>query len=98
MIKVKVKSRQVVISGHAMFADPGQDIVCAAASSIVITTVNGILIIDDKALSYKKANDELVIDILKDSSDVKKLINNMISLLKELSMQYKDNIQIYEEV
>lgn len=98
MIKVKVQSNCIEVSGHAMFADYGQDIVCAAASSIVITTVNGILSIDSKALSYEKTNDGLVINVLKDSLNVKKLISNMISLLKELSMQYKDNIQIYEEV
>ena len=98
MIKIDVKGNHIKISGHAMFADYGQDIVCAAASSIVITTVNGILSIDSKALSYEKTNDGLVINVLKDSLNVKKLISNMISLLKELSMQYKDNIQIYEEV
>ena len=98
MIKVKVQSNRIEVSGHAMFADYGQDIVCAAASSIVITTVNGILSIDSKALSYEKTNDCLVINVLNDSLNVKKLISNMISLLKELSMQYKDNIQIYEEV
>lgn len=98
MIKVIVKSNQIVIRGHAMFADYGQDIVCAAASSIVITTVNGILTLDNKSLSYEKTKDELVINVLKNSLEVKKLISNMVSLLKELSVQYKDNIQIYEEV
>lgn len=58
MIKVKVekensKYKRVVMTGHAMYDDYGKDIVCAAASSIMTTTVNGILIINEESLSYE---------------------------------------------
>ena len=48
MIKVKVihtkgKIREISISGHADYDEYGNDIVCAAVSSTVITTVNGIM-------------------------------------------------------
>ena len=48
MIKVKVekdkaKYKKITITGHALYDDYGKDIVCASVSSIVITTVNGIL-------------------------------------------------------
>ena len=48
MIQVKVeknhaKYKKITILGHAMYDDYGKDIVCSAASSIVTTTVNGIL-------------------------------------------------------
>ena len=51
MIKVSVTKKnqqiqEVSIQGHAMYDDFGKDIVCAAVSSCVITTVNGILEID----------------------------------------------------
>ncbi len=98
MIKVVIKPKQIEISGHAMFADYGNDIVCAAASSIVITTVNGILSLDKNSLKYTLNDDGLKVDILKDDEIYNKLILNMINLLKELSNQYKKNIQIYEEV
>ncbi len=47
MIKVSVTKKnqqiqEVSIQGHAMYDDFGKDIVCAAVSSCVITTVNGI--------------------------------------------------------
>ena len=51
MIKVKLtrdsnKIKKVTIKGHALYADFGKDIVCAAVSSTVITSVNAALLID----------------------------------------------------
>ena len=98
MIKVDIKKNHIKISGHALFSEYGKDIVCAAASSIVITSINGILRLDNKAISYKLTKDELSIDILKDDQTIHILILNMIDLLKELEKQYGKNIKVNEEV
>ena len=99
MIKVKlIKNnnhiKKIIIKGHAMYADYGKDIVCSAASSIVTTTVNGILSLDKEALTYKVDKKGLTINICKQDKIVDTLICNMISLLKELEENYKDNIEI----
>lgn len=98
MIRVDVKGNHIKISGHAMFDEYGKDIVCASASSIVTTSINGILRLDDKAISYKLSDGELSIDVLKDNFETKTLILNMISLLKNLEKQYGKNIKVNEEV
>ena len=98
MIRVGIKKKHIKISGHAMFDEYGKDIVCAAASAIVTTSINGILRIDEKAISYKVLKDELSIDILKDDYVTSMLILNMISLLKDLEKQYSKNIKVNEEV
>ena len=81
------------IKGHAGYDEYGKDIVCAAVSSTVITTVNAILSIDKDAI---KVNEDsgVEISILKHTEVVDKLINNMIDLLTELKNDYKDNIDI----
>lgn len=99
MISVKTTKengfyKKVAILGHAMYADYGKDIVCSAASSIVTTTVNGILSLDKEALTYKVDKKGLAINICKQDKIVDTLICNMISLLKELEENYKDNIEI----
>ena len=98
MIKVLLSKNHIDINGHAMFDEYGKDIVCAAASAIVTTSINGILRIDEKAISYKVLKDELSIDILKDDYVTSMLILNMISLLKDLEKQYSKNIKVNEEV
>lgn len=95
MIKIKLSKNHIEISGHALYDDYGKDIVCASVSSVVITTINGILSIDKDAIKYSQ-NDNLIIDILKDDDITNKLILNMINLLKQLEKQYKKNIQIKE--
>ncbi len=99
MIRVKItkendKIKSVSILGHAMYADFGKDIVCSAASSIVTTTINGILSIDKEGLSYKTSKDGLTISNIKTDFVTQCLLNNMISLLKELEDDYPTNVEV----
>ena len=93
MIKVVIKDKNITISGHANYDIYGKDIVCAAVSATVITTVNGILSIDEDSIEVIESG-KVEIKILKDNKIVNKLINNMINLLTELQKDYKDNIDI----
>lgn len=99
MIKVIIEKqnnqyKKISILGHAMYDDYGKDIVCSAASSIVTTTINGILRIKDGSLSYLVDNER--VNILINSTDevVQILIHNMVSLLMELEGNYPKNIQV----
>ena len=93
MIKVSIKEKQIVIKGHANYDELGKDIVCASVSSMVITTVNAILRIDNEAIKYSDT-DGVIIDIIKDDEIVNKLIINLISLLEDLKKQYPKYIEI----
>ena len=99
MIKVKVTKdsdmiKSVSILGHAMYADFGKDIVCSAASSIATTTINGVLSFDKEGLSYEVSKDGLVIKNIKTDNITQTLLNNMISLLKELENDYPTNVKV----
>ena len=99
MITVKVVKensayKKVTILGHAMYDDYGKDIVCSACSSIVTTTVNGILALKKESLSYLVSKKGMSIDIKNDDKTVQILIHNMIHLLKELEENYPDNIEV----
>ena len=93
MIKVLIKENNIEISGHANFDDYGKDIVCASVSSIVYTTINGILNIDNNAIKVTD-NKILTIEILSNNNIIKKLIDNMLMLLKDLEKQYPQNLKI----
>lgn len=93
MIKVSIKQKQIIIKGHANYDELGKDIVCASVSSMVITTVNAILRIDNDAIKYSD-NNGVTIDIIKDDEITSKLINNLIDLLEELEKQYPKYIEI----
>lgn len=99
MIHVKVekehaKYKKITILGHAMYDDYGKDIVCSAVSSIVTTTVNGILALDKGSLSYMVSKKGISIDIKNEDATTQILIGNMVSLLKELEKNYPANIEV----
>lgn len=101
MIKVKLLKKdnnlsKVIIKGHAMYDDFGKDIVCAAVSSTVITSVNACLSIDENSISYDDKNG-LEIEIIKKDNVTNKIMKNMVSNLKELERAYPKNVQIKEE-
>ena len=99
MIHVKIEKNQakykkVTILGHALYDDYGKDIVCAAASSIVTTTVNGILALDKGSLSYMISKKGMTINVKNDDTTTQILVGNMVSLLKELEKNYPANIEV----
>ncbi|MEI3499891.1 MAG: ribosomal-processing cysteine protease Prp [Bacilli bacterium] len=94
MIKIKFDKDKISIKGHSGYDVIGKDIVCASVSSIVITSINAIIRIDEKAISYKQDEGFIEINILKHSEIVDLLILNMKELLKELQIQYDKYIKI----
>ena len=101
MIKVILTKKddnvnKVIINGHAGYDDFGKDIVCAAVSSTVITTINILLSLDNQSISYNDSRG-LIIEVLKNDMATKKIINVLISILYELEKAYPKNIQIKVE-
>ena len=101
MIKIKLFKNdkyvsKIIIGGHALYDDFGKDIVCAAVSSCVITSINACLSINENSLSYDN-NDGLEIELNKDNDITNIIIENMISNLKELEKAYPKNLRIEEE-
>ena len=68
MIKVSINKsdkvvNNIIINGHANFDEYGKDIVCASVSSIVITSINAILRIDEKAINYQEKEGLVIIKL-----------------------------------
>jgi len=93
MIKIEINKDKITIKGHADYKELGKDIVCASVSSIVITSINGILRIDSEAIDYNE-DDGIYIEVKKQNDIVDKLITNMIELLEELEKQYPKYVNI----
>ena len=101
MIKVNVKYNnnkvyELVIKGHAGYDVHGKDIVCAAVSSMAITTINNIIALDD-SIDYEENSGLLVIRVKSDTEVNNKLLDNLVRMLTELKTQYPKNIEIRNE-
>ena len=101
MIKVNVKKNndiinELVIKGHAGYDVSGKDIVCAAVSSMAITTINNIIALDD-SIYYEEDSGLLKIRVENDTEVNQKLLSNLIRMFEELKQQYPKNIEIRNE-
>lgn len=94
MIKVNVTKDRIRVSGHAGYEEAGKDIVCASVSSIITTTINAVIRLDESAIEYKEQEGMVQIDIIKHNSITDTLILNMVELLKELEKEYSKYIKI----
>lgn len=102
MIKVNViksndKLLSISISGHANYEEYGKDIVCASVSSLVISTINNIISIDNDSINVIKNDNNILINDIKDSYISNILLNNMIKYLEEITIKYPKNIKIVRE-
>ena len=97
MIQVEICEKKsvekIIVKGHALFSDYGKDIVCAACSAIVTTSINAMVRYDAKALEYNQKNG-VELTILKHTDVIDLLVENMIDLLSQLESQYPKNITI----
>lgn len=102
MIKVNVLKdnagvKEIILHDHANYEVSGKDIVCASASSILITTVNALIKYQSDAVSVKKENKDTIhvtVTVFKHDRVIDLLLDNMLDLLKELSSDYPKNIKL----
>ena len=103
MIKVEIKNsdnhlKYLTVKGHANYEEHGKDIVCASVSSMIILAINTIIAIDEKMITHQEKGDYINIEITNFSNDaINKVMNVLISMLKELESDYPKNIKIREE-
>ena len=97
MIKVNKDGNVIKITGHAGYDNAGKDIVCASVSSIIYTTVNGLLNINEKSIEFLDNDEHLEIKVLLSDDIPNSLILNMMTILKDLEKSYPKNIKVNEE-
>ena len=98
MIRISYKSKdnfinEIEVTGHANYANYGNDIVCAAVSSIVTTSINSIIALDGNAISVLE-HDGYIKVIVNDNKMASTLLNVMLNELKELADDYPKNIKV----
>lgn len=53
MIEVRIRPERIEISGHAGYAEPGKDIVCAGVTALTQTLIQSIEDLTDDEIEYR---------------------------------------------
>lgn len=87
------------IHGHAMYDDPGEDIVCASVSSAAYMTVNTLTEIVKVKADIEDANDGMmkVVVSTADRDRAKYFLEGLKLHITELAKMYPRNIRVNEK-
>lgn len=90
--------KEVRISGHAMYASHGNDIVCAGISAFAYMTANNIIKFGkEKNVEVLIEDGEFQITVKRMScKTVQTLLESLVDHLKSLSVQYKKHLKVKE--
>ncbi len=99
MIKVRfsVGNRQLKgfeISGHAMFAESGRDVVCAAVSSAAYMAANTITDVIGADAVAEAGEASMRVELKQPDEQAETVLKGLELHLTELSKQYPQNIKI----
>jgi len=94
---------EITVSGHADFADSGEDIICAAVSVLTISVLNGLTeIVGRKDLCESVKDGYTHFTIPKTSNELQRIKTDILIATYQLGIQgikeaYGDYIQINKE-
>lgn len=99
MIKVKFRKQGFEVSGHALFANPGDDIVCSAVSVTTIGVINEITrIVTEKYIVVSMDQEAGLIDfsVSKKDDKVDTLLNYFENTMTDVAKNYSKYIEIID--
>ena len=107
MTEIKIfrdKSANIVkgeLLGHTDYAQSGEDIVCASISSVLFMALNGVENVLNTCFGYETGDGYAMFVLPDDLDDNKRkeiniLLDSMYLYMKEISLQYPDNVRITE--
>lgn len=88
----------ISVSGHALSANYGEDLVCAGVSSIVFGALNSFEQLVNDKVNLLVLENEIKIEVIKYSLEVEILMKALIIQLETIQNSYQENINILREV
>jgi len=85
---------KIVIKGHALFGNYGNDIICASVSTMVILTINAITKLGyENNIKHIIKDGYLELDVIVKDKTVNGLLENLLYSLNDLQQQYPSHLK-----
>ena len=97
MIAIHGTPDRVTVSGHAEYAPPGQDIVCAAVSALAQTLALSVRMVAGDHATVTTGDGLLDIKLHTANDITKALISAFFIGVKEIEKQYPANVRVLSE-
>ncbi|MBR0138423.1 MAG: ribosomal-processing cysteine protease Prp [Erysipelotrichaceae bacterium] len=99
MIRISVEKRQdsitaMEVKGHADFADFGNDVVCAAISSITYGLMNAVDEMSEASCTITDKPAHKSIEVIHDSEKLQNILQTGLIMMKTVAEVYPKNVKI----
>ena len=94
MIEVKVRKNEIIVSGHANYAEYGYDIICAGATALAQTLIKSIQDLTEDEIEYDIKPGLVDIKYRDLSEKSRTLVDSFFVGMNLLADEFQENIRI----
>lgn len=98
ILKQNNRIARINVTGHANFAEAGEDLVCAGVSSILFGALNGLDHSHGSDTKLEVLDNDITIEVIHDSKQLQNLLEFLLVQLQTVEQQYQQYIKINTEV
>lgn len=94
MIDVAVRKDGIKVSGHADYADPGRDVVCAGVTALTQTLAESIIDLTEDEIEYDISHGVAYIKIGNLSEKSKALVDSFFIGICMIADEFPENVRV----
>ncbi len=94
MIEVRIRPERIEISGHAGYAEPGKDIVCAGVTALTQTLIQSIENLTDDKIEYRISPGKAEIEYRNLSEKSKTLVDSFFVGICLIAEEFPEYVKV----
>lgn len=94
MIEVRIRPERIKISGHAGYAEPGKDIVCAGVTALTQTLIQSIENLTDDKIEYRISPGKVEIEYRNLSEKSKTLMDSFFVGICLIAEEFPEYVKV----
>lgn len=94
MIEVRIRPERMEISGHAGYAEPGKDIVCAGVTALTQTLIQSIDDLTDDEIEYRISPGKVEVEYRNLSEKSKTLVDSFFVGICLIAEEFPEYVKV----
>lgn len=94
MIEVRIRPERIEISGHAGYAEPGKDIVCAGVTALTQTLIQSIDDLTDDEIEYRISPGKVEVEYRNLSEKSKTLMDSFFVGICLIAEEFPEYVKV----
>ena len=94
MIEVRIRPERMEISGHAGYAEPGKDIVCAGVTALTQTLIQSIENLTDDKIEYRISPGKVEVEYRNLSEKSKTLVDSFFIGICLIAEEFPEHVKV----